>query len=144
MLNNEHNETENARTKGRYPDKGYTTLRKEELPELTEDELHQAAAPYAIGYFSDFIKKEHVGKTNYFEERGFALQNAGGGVLRCIYVIDLEYAIVLLAIAQESIRLAGGVLELAPFTIVKPLHLPLDATPETDASPSTLVGMEVA
>ena len=79
---------------------------------------------------------------------GFTLQNAGAGVLRCIHLVDAEYAFLCLAMANETIKLAGGVLELAPYTVVRPMNREADdeatSAKATVSSEPATVGMEVA
>ena len=62
-----------------------------------------------IEFMAEFMASENAGRFNWFERRGFTLQNAGAGVLRCIHIVDAEYAFLCLAMANETIKLAGGV-----------------------------------
>ena len=97
---------------------------------------------------AEFMACENAGRFNWFDRRGFTLQNAGAGVLRCIHLVDAEYAFLCLAMANETIKLAGGVLELAPYTVVRPMTREADS--EATSSKATVpsepatVGMEVA
>jgi len=148
---------ENIMTKGSYTEAGYITLSEEQLPALSPSDLHAAAAPDNIQFMTDFMAKENVGRLHWFEHLGFTLQNAGAGVLRCVYMVDHEIAVHALAMANETIVLAGGSLELAPYTVVRPF-VANDQRDEVEASDdqlkaqhqeapchdSTVVGMEVA
>jgi hypothetical protein len=148
---------ENIMTKGSYTEAGYITLSEEQLPALSPSDLHAAAAPDNIQFMTDLMAKENVGRLRWFEHLGFTLQNAGAGVLRCVYMVDHEIAVHALAMANETIVLAGGRLELAPFTVVRPFvaneegdeveasEEPLDgARQEAPRRDSTVIGMEVA
>ena len=148
---------ENIMTKGSYTEAGYITLSEEQLPALSASELHAAAAPDDVQFMADFMAKENVGRLQWFEHLGFTLQNAGAGVLRCVYMVDHEIAVQSLAMANETIVLAGGRLELAPYTVVRPFvaneqrdeveaseeHLD-GARQEAPHHDSTVIGMEVA
>ena len=134
----------NTRTNGQPNKEGYTSLAEDQLPALSADDLHYAATPHHVSFMADFMQAEHVGRYHWFENFGFTLQNAGQNRLRCIHVVDHEAAILAVAIAKETIRLAGGILELAPYTIVRPfVGEPKNAEPsQTTEAPMT--GMEVA
>ena len=134
----------NTRTNGQTKAAGFTTLSDNQLPELSADDLHYAATPNHVEFMADFMQAEHVGRYHWFENFGFTLQNAGQDCLRCIHVVDHEGAILSLAIAKETIRLAGGILELAPYTVVRPFvgQSKVSAPVQTPATPVT--GMEVA
>lgn len=148
---------ENIMTKGSYTEAGYITLSEEQLPALSPSDLHAAAAPDNIQFMIDFMAKENVGRLHWFEHLGFTLQNAGAGVLRCVYMADHEIAVHALAMANETIVLAGGSLELAPHTVVRPFvandqHAEVEggddqlkaAHQESPRDDSTVLGMEVA
>ena len=139
---------ENTLTHGAYHETGYTTYTHDQLPELCESDLHVAATPADIEFMAEFMASENAGRFNWFERRGFTLQNAGAGVLRCIHLVDAEYAFLCLAMANETIKLAGGVLELAPYTVVRPMNRGTDGTgtsaKATVSSEPAAVGMEVA
>ena len=115
---------------------------------LCESDLHVAATPADIEFMAEFMARENTGRFNWFERRGFTLQNAGAGVLRCIHLVDAEYAFLCLAMANETIKLAGGVLELAPYTVVRPMNRETDDTgtsaKATVSSSAATAGMEVA
>jgi hypothetical protein len=157
MEKGEREMEENNMTKGIYVEAGYITLREEQLPALSASALHAAAAPDDIQFMADFMAKENVGLLHWFERLGFTLQNVGAGVLRCVYMVDHEIALQSLAMANETIVLAGGSLELAPHTVVRPFVAD-DQRNEVEASDdqlnaahqeapshdSTVVGMEVA
>ena len=138
---------ENTLTNGVYQATGYTSLTQEQLPELGASDLYTAATPAEVEFMSMFMAKDNIGRFNWFDRQGFTLQNVGAGVLRCIHVVDSEYAFLCLAMAKETVKLAGGVLELAPYTVVRPMTPEVDtpATPapttETEPAPA---GMEVA
>ena len=139
---------ENTLTHGAYHETGYTTYTHDQLPELCESDLHVAATPADIEFMAEFMASENAGRFNWFERRGFTLQNAGAGVLRCIHLVDAEYAFLCLAMANETIKLAGGVLELAPYTVVRPMNREADdeatsAKATVPSEPAT-VDMEVA
>ena len=104
---------ENTLTHGAYNETGYTTYTHDQLPDLSASDLHVAATPGDIDFMAEFMECENAGRFNWFERRAFTLQNAGAGVLRCIHLVDTEYAFLCLAMAIETIKLAGGVLELA-------------------------------
>ena len=139
---------ENTLTNGVYDDTGHTTFTHEQLPDLCASDLHIAATPADIAFMAEFMSSENIGRYNWFDRRGFTLQNVGNGVLRCIHLVDSEYAFLCLAMVNETIKLAGGVLELAPYTVVRPMVLKGDhetPSPESAAvSQPTVVGMEVA
>ena len=140
---------ENTLTHGAYHETGYTTYTHDQLPELCESDLHVAATPADIEFMAEFMASENAGRFNWFERRGFTLQNAGAGVLRCIHLVDAEYAFLCLAMANETIKLAGGVLELAPYTVVRPMTREAADDEATSAratvsSEPATVGMEVA
>ena len=139
---------ENTLTHGAYNETGYTTFTHDQLPELCGSDRHVAATPADIEFMVEFMASENVGRFNWFDRRGFTLQNAGAGVLRCIHLVDAEYAFLCLAMANETIKLAGGVLELAPHTVVRPMTRSSDnqhSLPEAPvASEPVAVGMEVA
>ena len=139
---------ENTLTNGAYTETGYTTFTNDQLPELDASDLHVAATPADVDFMARFMASHNVGSFNWFDRQGFTLQNAGGGVLRCIHLVDSEYAFRCLAMANETVKLAGGVLELAPYTVVRPM---LDGDDDqatsaeaTKAIESVHVGMEVA
>lgn len=139
---------ENTLTHGAYNETGYTTFTHDQLPELCGSDRHVAATPADIEFMVEFMASENVGRFNWFDRRGFTLQNAGAGVLRCIHLVDAEYAFLCLAMANETIKLAGGVLELAPYTVVRPMNREADdeatsAKATVPSEPAT-VGMEVA
>ena len=142
---------ENTLTNGAYTETGYTTFTHDQLPELDASDLHLAATPADVAFMASFMASDNVGRFNWFGRQGFTLQNAGGGVLRCIHLVDSEYAFRCLAMANETVKLAGGVIELAPFTVVRPMvdgddeqTASTDSTETTDATRSLHVGMEVA
>jgi hypothetical protein len=139
---------ENTLTHGTYNETGYTTYTHDELPELSSSDLHVAATPDDISFMAEFMASENTGRFKWFDQLGFTLQNAGAGVLRCIYLVDAEYAFLCLSKANETIKLAGGVLELAPYTVVRPMAYEADV--EADSAKAAVpsepvpVGMEVA
>ena len=142
---------ENTLTNGRFTDTGYTTVYPEQLPELSEGDLHRAANPDSVASMADFLKNEESGRYSWFERLGFTLQNAGAGVLRCIHLVDHEGALLNLAIAKVTIEIAGGQLELAPFTVVRPMadeasgaEVRGNAVEDKAAPANPPVGMEVA
>lgn len=142
---------ENTLTDGRFTDTGYLTIYSEQLPQLSQGDLHRAANPDSVAFMVDFLKKDQVGRYSWFENLGFTLQNAGAGVLRCIHLVDHEGALLNLAIAKVTIELAGGQLELAPFTVVRPMadetsgaQVRGDAVEDKTAPANPPVGMEVA
>ena len=139
---------ENTLTNGAYTETGYTTFTHDQLPGLDASDLHVAATPADIDFMAEFMANHNVGRFNWFDRQGFTLQNAGGGVLRCIHLVDSEYAFRCLAMANETIKLAGGVLELAPYTVVRPMNVGGEeqtaATQANEASEAAPVGMEVA
>lgn len=139
---------DNTLTSGDYNETGYTTFTHDQLPELCASDLHIAATPADIEFMADFMSIDNVGRYNWFDRRGFTLQNAGAGVLRCIHLVDSEYAFLCLAMANETIKLAGGVLELGPYTIVRPMVREADhEVPSAEtavASEPAAIGMEVA
>ena len=157
-LKGERKMQENTMTNGTYLDEGYITLRHEQLPTLTASDLHAAAIPDNIAFFADFMLKQNVGRYHWFERQGFTLQNAGAGVIRCVYVVDHASSLHNLALVNETVSLAGGCLELAPFTVVSPMlegDKDEQAECEEEAGPgetpsqsfpqeSSVVGMEVA
>ena len=115
------NMQENTLTNGRFTDTGYVTIYSEQLPQLSQGDLHRAANPDSVAFMADFLKKDQAGRYSWFDNLGFTLQNAGAGVLRCIHLVDHEGALLNLAIVKVTIELAGGQLELAPFTVVRPM-----------------------
>ena len=142
---------ENTLTNGAYTETGYTTFTNDQLPELDASDLHVAATPADVDFMARFMASHNVGRFNWFDRQGFTLQNAGGGVLRCIHLVDSEYAFRSLAMANETVKLAGGVLELAPYTVVRPMldgdddqTTSADTTETTEATQSLHVGIEVA
>ena len=136
---------ENTLTNGAYPETGYTTFTHDQLPELDVSNLHIAATPSNIDHMADIMANDNVGFLNFFEVQGFILQNAGGKTLRCIEIVDSEWAFHCLAMANEAIKLAGGVLELAPYTVVRPMDVPDDdQTTTAEATEPAPIGMEVA
>ena len=142
---------ENTLTNGRFTDAGYTTVHPEQLPKLTRGELHSAANPDSVQFMAGFLENDQTGRYSWFDHLGFTLQNAGAGVLRCVHLVDHEGALLNLAIAKATIELAGGQLELAPFTVVRPFigesqeHLIQSSTAmEKPVSVTTSAGMEVA
>ncbi len=139
---------ENTLTNGTYTETGYTTFTHDQLPKLDASDLHVAATPADIDFMAEFMANHNVGRFNWFDRQGFTLQNAGSGVLRCIHLVDSEYAFRCLAMANETVKLAGGVLELAPYTVVRPMidsgEEQTATTQVNDASDSASVGMEVA
>jgi len=147
-LRGEKKMEENTLTHGAYNETGYTTYTHDQLPELSASDLHVAATPADIEFMGEFMASENIGRYNWFDRRGFTLQNAGAGVLRCIHLVDAEYAFLCLAMANETIKLAGGVLELAPYTVVRPMTREADTQPASAEAPASsapvTVGMEVA
>jgi len=139
---------ENTLTNGVYNETGHTTFTHEQLPDLCASDLHIAATPADIAFMAEFMSSDNIGRYNWFDRRGFTLQNVGNGVLRCIHLVDSEYAFLCLAMANETIKLAGGVLELAPYTVVRPMVLKgeheMPSTESAAVSEPTVVGMEVA
>ena len=142
---------ENTLTNGRFTDAGYTTVYPEQLPELSEGDLHNASNPDSVAFMADFLKNEESGRYSWFEHLGFTLQNAGAGVLRCIHLVDHEGALLNLAIAKVTIEIAGGQLELAPYTVVRPMadeasraEVRGNAVEDKTAPANPPVGMEVA
>lgn len=139
----------NTLTNGAYPTTGYITFTHDQLPSLDASDRHIAATPAAIEFMTDFMVNSNIGRFNWFDNQGFTLQNAGDGVLRCIHLVDSEYAFLCLAMANVTIKLAGGVLELAPYTVVRPMLAEPDPQSTPAADPTALVdhapvGMEVA
>jgi hypothetical protein len=140
----------NPLTKGNIIEAGYTTLNHDKLPELDASDMHIAATPSRIAFMGHFMASENVGRYHWFEAQGFTLQNAGAGVLRCIHLVDDEYALLCLARANQTIALAGGVLELAPFTVVQPFlveeaeDLSHESNQPASAPKASVAGMEVA
>lgn len=140
----------NPLTKGNIIEAGYTTLNHDQLPELDPSDMHIAATPSRIAFIDYFMSSENVGRYHWFEAQGFTLQNAGAGVLRCIHLVDDEYALLCLARANQTIGLAGGVLELAPFTVVQPFladendDISHESHQPASATKVSAVGMEVA
>ncbi len=137
---------DNTLTSGHFTDTGYVTIYSEQLPHLSEGELHRAADPDSVAFMADFLKKDQAGRYSWFDNLGFTLQNAGAGILRCIHLVDHEGALLNLAMAKVTIELAGGHLELAPFTVVRPMiheagDLVQGKTAEHKPAPA---GMEVA
>lgn len=139
---------ENTLTNGAYTETGYTTFTHDQLPGLDASDLHVAATPADIDFMAEFMANHNVGRFNWFDRQGFTLQNAGSGVLRCIHLVDSEYAFRCLAMANETIKLAGGVLELAPYTVVRPMNADGEeqtaAAQANDATEPVPMGMEVA
>ena len=139
---------ENTLTHGAYNETGYTTFTHDQLPELCASDLHVAATPADIEFMTNFMANDNIGRFNWFDRQGFTLQNAGAGVLRCIHLVDSDYAFLCLAVANETIKLAGGVLELAPYTVVRPMVRGVndqsEPTESVATSQTTPVGMEVA
>ena len=136
---------ENTLTNGAYTETGYTTFTHDQLPELNASDLHIAATPANIDYMADIMTNDNVAHLNFFEVQGFILQNAGANTLRCIELVDNEWAFHCLAMANEAIKLAGGVLELAPYTVVRPMDVPDDdQTTTAEATEPAPIGMEVA
>ena len=136
---------ENTLTDGAYTETGYTTFTHDQLPGLDASDLHVAATPSNIDFMADFMANDNVGRFNWFDRQGFTLQNAGGKTLRCIHLVDSEWAFHCLAMANETIKLAGGVLELAPYTVVRPMDAPDDdQTTTAEATEPAPIGMEVA
>lgn len=135
----------NVRSKGNYTQAGYHTLHEDEMPELNASQLHQAADPSDIDFMKRFLRKEDVGRYHWFENLGFTLQNAGAGALRCIHLVDHEAAVLSLSIARQTIELAGGRLEVAPYTIIRPMAVEVEEGQEGEEQVIAQVnGMEVA
>ena len=138
----------NIRSKGNYTQAGYHTLHEDEMPELDSSQMHQAAEPSGIEYMKDFLRKEEVGRYHWFESFGFTLQNAGAGVLRCIHLVDHEAAVLSLSIMRQTIELAGGRLEVAPYTVIRPMadevEEGLEGKEGEEQEVAQAVGMEVA
>ena len=138
----------NIRSKGNYTQAGYHTLHEDEMPELDASQMHQAAEPSGIEYMKDFLRKEEVGRYHWFESFGFTLQNAGAGVLRCIHLVDHEAAVLSLSIMRQTIELAGGRLEVAPYTVIRPMademEEGLEGKEGEEQEVAQAVGMEVA
>lgn len=135
----------NVRSKGNYTQAGYHTLHEDEMPELNASQLHQAADPSDIEFMKRFLRKEDVGRYHWFENLGFTLQNAGAGALRCIHLVDHEAAVLSLSIARQTIELAGGRLEVAPYTIIRPMAVEVEEGQEGEEQVMAQVdGMEVA
>ena len=144
------NMIENKQTKRRYTDEGYITIRHDELPKLSDEDTRIATTPENIRFIIEFMQKEQVGRFHWFESMDFILQNAGKGVLRCIYVVDHAHAFLGLAIVEETIRMAGGKLELSPYAIVRPSESEEPVANNVDRKPKQrqvkddVFGMEVA
>ena len=135
----------NTRSKGNYTQAGYYTLHEDEMPELNASQLHQAADPSDVAYMKHFLSKEEVGRYHWFDNLGFTLQNAGAGVLRCIHLVDHEAAVLSLSIARQTIELAGGRLEVAPYTVIRPMADVVEEPQEGEEQEvAQVVGMEVA
>ena len=134
----------NIRSKGNYTQAGYHTLHEDEMPELDASQMHQAAEPSGIEYMKDFLRKEEVGRYHWFESFGFTLQNAGAGVLRCIHLVDHEAAVLSLSIMRQTIELAGGRLEVAPYTVIRPMADEVEEGLEGKEGEEQEVAQEVA
>ena len=138
----------NIRSKGNYTQAGYHTLHEDEMPELDASQMHQAAEPSGIEYMKDLLRKEEDGRYHWFESFGFTLQNAGAGVLRCIHLVDHEAAVLSLSIMRQTIELAGGRLEVAPYTVIRPMadevEEGLEGKEGEEQEVAQAVGMEVA
>ena len=141
----QENMEKNTRTKGNYLQAGYHTLHENDMLELNASQLHQAAAPSDVEYMREFLSKEEVGRYHWFENLGFTLQNAGAGILRCIHIVDHEAAILSLSIVRQTIEFAGGRLELAPYTVIRPMADAVEGPQESEEQEvAQVVGMEVA
>jgi len=96
------------------------TLALADLPELDEDWLRRGANRSGVAFVEAFMRQP-IGELEWFD-MGFLLQNAGCGRVRCLYVYDDTYPIRCLAAFAHTVALAGGQLELAPFTLLRPVE----------------------
>lgn len=144
---NENEEKKNDETESEQQPAAPSSLRLADLPILTKAWFDRAARPERIEFFMNFMTAERIGTLEWFN-MGFMLQNSGPNRIRCIHVYDDPISFHGLASIARTISLAGGVLELDPFTVIAPWNYDTkeNSTQVNDApnKASFVTGMEVA
>jgi hypothetical protein len=108
------------------------------IPKLTEEQINSAESVENKSWILSHMGEDNLGRFGMIEDLGFALQNVGEGILRCILAYDDEPAIRNLALVKQTIESVGGTLEIGDFTVLKEYIEP----EEIQEDPTT--GMEVA
>ena len=102
----------------------YLTVDHSDLPILGTDDVITSVSKTNKEFLLTFMHLENLGRYHYLEQLGVTIQNVGGKVVRCITVSSHEGFLLGLAMLNCTVKAVGGLLELAPYTVVVP-HLSL-------------------
>ena len=97
-------------------------VRKEDLPDLTDELLELAGSINNKSFVLSFMKAENIGQYKFYGSLGFTVQNVGEGIVRCIQIYDDAFCLESLAMYAKTVEIVGGVLELGQFAIVAPVN----------------------
>ena len=125
----------------------YLTVDHSDLPILGTDDVITSVSKTNKEFLLTFMHPENLGRYHYLEQLGVTIQNVGGKVVRCITVGSHEGFLLGLAMLNCTVKAAGGLLQLAPYTVVVPyLSLVQEESQQFDKllDDSDIESMEVA